>query len=69
MDSQVLTREVYTCLGAFTGRPPEKAEIVAVARVRKRAAHHAAELGISLGVQPVNRFETYLVNTAAGADK
>jgi D-psicose/D-tagatose/L-ribulose 3-epimerase len=69
LDSQVLTGEVYTCLGAFTGRPPEKAEIVAVARVLKRAARHAAESGISLGVQPVNRFETYLVNTAAGADE
>lgn len=69
LGSEVLTGEVYTCLGAFTGRPPEKEEIIAVAHILKRAARHAARYKVSLGVQPVNRFETYLVNTAAGADE
>ena len=69
LGSEVLTGEVYTHLGAFTGRPPEKGEIVAVAAVLKKAARYASELGVSLGVQPVNRFENYLVNTAAGADE
>lgn len=67
--SEVLTGEVYTHLGAFTGKPPEKRELIAVAEVLKKTARHAATLGVSLGVQPVNRFENYLVNTAVGADE
>ena len=69
LGSEVLTGEVYTTLGTFTGRPPEEREISAVAAVLKRAARYAAGLGISLGIQPVNRFENYLVTTAVGADE
>ena len=69
LGSEILTGEVYTHLGAFTGRPPEKEELNRVAGVLKRATRYAATLGISVGVQPVNRFENYLVNTAKGADE
>ena len=69
LGSEVLTGEVYTHLGTFTGMPPEKHELVAVAGVLKRAARLADALGVSIGVQPVNRFENYLVNTARGADE
>ena len=69
LGSEILTGEVYTHLGAFTGKPPEKRELVAVAEVLKKTARHAATLGVSVGVQPVNRFENYLVNTAAKADE
>ena len=69
LGSEILTGEVYTHLGAFTGRPPEKEELNGVAGVLERAARHAATMGISIGVQPVNRFENYLVNTAKGADE
>ena len=69
LGSEVLTGEVYTTLGAFTGKPPAEREISAVAAVLKRAARYAADLGISLGIHPVNRFENYLVTTAVGADK
>jgi len=46
-----LTGEVYTTLGAFTGRSPEEREISSVAAVLKLAARYAADLGISLGIQ------------------
>lgn len=69
LGSDVLTGEVYTNLGTFTGGPPEKGELVSVAEVLKRIARLAAPSGISIGVQPVNRFENYLVNTALGADE
>jgi D-psicose/D-tagatose/L-ribulose 3-epimerase len=69
LSSAVFTGEVYTHLGAFTGRPPEKRRVAAVATVLKQAARYADEFGVSLGAQPVNRFENYLVNTAAGADE
>lgn len=69
LGAEILTGEIYTHLGTFTGKSPEKRELVSVARALKSAARNAAKLGVSLGVQPVNRFENYLLNTAAQADE
>ncbi|PLS85761.1 MAG: hypothetical protein CYG60_10870 [Actinobacteria bacterium] len=51
------------------GQAAREHELIAVAEVLKKTARHAATLGVSVGVQPVNRFENYLVNTARGADE
>ena len=69
LESEVLTGEVYTHLGTFTGQPPRKDELLAVSGVLKKAARRAADRGVSIGVQPVNRFENYLLNTARHADE
>ena len=69
LESDALTGEVYTHLGTFTGQPPRKGELVAVSGVLKEAALRAADRGISISVQPVNRFENYLLNTAKQADE
>ena len=37
-------------------------------QVLKNVAHYAAERGVSLGVEAVNRYETYLINLAEQAD-
>jgi D-psicose/D-tagatose/L-ribulose 3-epimerase len=63
--SPVLTGVVYGTLGALALRPPTERDLEIVAGSLKRVARDAAKLGVALGIEPVNRYETYLVNTAA----
>jgi D-psicose/D-tagatose/L-ribulose 3-epimerase len=54
-------------LGQFTGSGASADEKQRVAEVHKQAARYAAKAGISLAVEPLNRFECYFLNTAADA--
>jgi D-psicose/D-tagatose/L-ribulose 3-epimerase len=67
LGSPVLCGVLYAHLGTLTGRPPTEKELGAIARVLKNVARHAAEKRVSLGLEPVNRYETYLVNLAEQA--
>jgi D-psicose/D-tagatose/L-ribulose 3-epimerase len=67
LGSPVLCGVLYAHLGTLTGRPPTEKELGAIARVLKTVARHAAEKRVSLGLEPVNRYETYLVNLAEQA--
>ena len=64
LGSSILTGVIYANLGTLTGKPPTNEELDTVARVLKNVAQHAAGRSVSLGVEPVNRYETYLVNLA-----
>jgi len=68
LEAPVLCGVLYAHLGTLTGRPPEEGELEAVARVLKNVARYAAERGVSLGVEAVNRYETYLINLAEQAE-
>jgi D-psicose/D-tagatose/L-ribulose 3-epimerase len=68
LEASVLCGVLYAHLGTLTGRPPEEEELEDVARVLKNVARYAAERGVSLGVEAVNRYETYLINLAEQAD-
>jgi D-psicose/D-tagatose/L-ribulose 3-epimerase len=65
LGSSVLTGCLYTHLGTLTGRPPEPEELEYVARVLKSTARRAAGYGVELGIEAVNRYETYLINLAS----
>jgi D-psicose/D-tagatose/L-ribulose 3-epimerase len=67
LGSPVLCGVLYAHLGTLTGRPPTDEELETVARVLKNVARYAAEKGISLGLEPVNRYETYLINLSEQA--
>ena len=54
-------------LGEFTGAGPADDELSRCADVHRAAAEHARQYDITLAVEPLNRFECYLVNTAAQA--
>lgn len=56
---------LYAHLGHLTGAPPTAAERATCASVLREIAAYAAERGITLGLEPVNRYETYLYNTIA----
>lgn len=57
----------YHPLGMFSGMPPTPDEIGFVAEVHKEAALYAGARNMRLAVEPLNRFETYLLNTVSSA--
>jgi D-psicose/D-tagatose/L-ribulose 3-epimerase len=64
MGTTYLGGVTYSALGFRSGRPPTKAEYDNMAKALKPAAKHARKLGITLGVEPCNRYETHLLNTS-----
>ena len=57
----------YGTIGKTSGSPVTGAESDAVCRVVSRVAGRAGKLGMRLGIEPCNRYETHLLNTAAQA--
>ena len=68
MGSSVLSGALYTHLGTLTGKPPVGEELEAVTKVLKNVARYAAESHVSLGLEAINRYETYLINLAEQAN-
>lgn len=64
---ELLAGPLYQPLGQFTGEPPTTAERDRLVDVHHAAALHAEQAGIALSVEPLNRFECYLLNTVADA--
>lgn len=62
-----LTGVIYGTLGDLPGRPPVEDDYKVIADVLRKVAAYASEKGIKLGIEPVNRYETFLVNTAQQA--
>ena len=65
--SDCVTGVTYGTIGRTSGHPPRPAEIDAICRLVERAAATAASLGMTLGIEPCNRYETHLLNTARQA--
>jgi D-psicose/D-tagatose/L-ribulose 3-epimerase len=57
----------FSALGYRSGKPPSKGEYENIVKALKPAAKHARKLGITLGIEPCNRYETHLLNTSAQA--
>jgi hypothetical protein len=65
MGAEALSGVTYGGIGERTGVPPTMAE---VRQHRPRAGGrggHAKAKGIAFGIEPVNRYENHLINTAA----
>ena len=58
-----LSGVTYGGIGERTGVPPTQSELDNVATALTQAAKHAKARGILLGIEPVNRYETHLINT------
>jgi D-psicose/D-tagatose/L-ribulose 3-epimerase len=58
---------LYCNLGTLTRQPPTADEKKKVAEVLGELRQYAAPKGVSLGIEPVNRYETYLCNTGSDA--
>ena len=55
----------YSALGYKSGSPPTEVEYDAIVTALRPVARRAGELGLTLGLEPCNRYETHLLNTAA----
>ena len=63
MGAEALSGVVYGGIGERSGQPPTQGELDNVADALTRAARHAHSLGLLFGIEPVNRYETHLINT------
>ena len=62
-----LSGVTYGGIGERSGLPPTQVEYDNVARALEAAAKHAKPLGVLIGVEPVNRYESHLINTGQQA--
>jgi D-psicose/D-tagatose/L-ribulose 3-epimerase len=60
---------VYTSWGKITGKPRTETEWKYSVESLKEVCRYANKYGVTFGLEPVNRFETYFLNTAADAVK
>lgn len=63
LGAKVVAGPFHQPLGVFSGRGPTADENKWCAAVHKAAAQYAAKGGVSLAVEPLNRFECYFLNT------
>ncbi len=59
-----LSGVTYGTIGRTTKAPPTDAERDAICRLVESAARRARALNMQLGLEPCNRYETHLLNTA-----
>lgn len=57
----------HSALGTFSGTGPTADEKGRSADVLRQVAEHARQANLTLAIEYLNRFECYLLNTAAGA--
>jgi D-psicose/D-tagatose/L-ribulose 3-epimerase len=67
LGSEVLCGPFHQPLALFSGAGPSAAEKSWAAEVHRQAAEIAAQAGIVLAIEPLNRFECYFLNTMADA--
>ena len=67
MGGEALSGVTFGGIGQRTGVPPTEAEYDNIARVLEAAAKHARAAGVAFGIEPVNRYENHILNTAQQA--
>ena len=65
--AETLCGPYHSALGLFSGRLPTKDEWKWGVDSMQQVAEYAGEVGVKLGLEYLNRFECYLLNTAADA--
>jgi D-psicose/D-tagatose/L-ribulose 3-epimerase len=61
--AQALVGPWYQPLGVFSGEGPTDAELDRCASVHRAVAQKARDAGLNCALEPLNRFECYLLNT------
>ncbi|SFC99251.1 sugar phosphate isomerase/epimerase family protein [Tropicimonas isoalkanivorans] len=64
MGAEAVSGVTYGGIGQRSGVPPTEEEYDNVARALQQAAAYAKRLGLAFGIEPVNRYENHLINTA-----
>ncbi len=69
MGAPILSGPMHSAIGVFTGQGPQPDELARSAEIMARIAERGRQKGVCLAIEPLNRFECYLLNdTAAAAD-
>ena len=63
MNAKVMCGPFHSAHGFFTKKPPQDEEYQRCAEVLHAAGEYAAQAGITLALEALNRFECYLCNT------
>ncbi|QBK31047.1 sugar phosphate isomerase/epimerase family protein [Roseitalea porphyridii] len=67
LGAEVLCGPFYQPLGVFSGTGPTPDEWQRMVEAHRAMASHAAGAGLTIAVEPLNRFECYALNTAERA--
>lgn len=54
---------LHSVLGQFSGQGPTAEELARAVESQQRIGAHAADVGVTVGLEALNRFECYLLNT------
>jgi len=65
LGSELLCGPFHQPLAVFSGEGPREDELASCAEVHQKAADRAAQSGLVLALEPLNRFECYILNTMA----
>jgi D-psicose/D-tagatose/L-ribulose 3-epimerase len=63
MGAHLLAGPLHSPVGVFSGAGPTEAELHLCAERLRNAAEYGAAAGVELAIEPLNRFECYLLNT------
>jgi len=67
LGAPVICGPMYQTIGVFTGDGPTETEKARAAEVLRGVAGEARAAGVTLAMEPLNRFECYMLNTLADA--
>ena len=65
LGAPVICGPMYQTIGVFSGNGPTETELDRAAEVLRGVAEYARQAGVTLAMEPLNRFECYLLNTLA----
>lgn len=69
MGGTVFTGVIYSAIGRKIDNMPDDVYWERAAQGLKRVARMARDLGVTVGIEPINRYETFLINTCDQAIK
>ncbi|WP_294283889.1 sugar phosphate isomerase/epimerase family protein [uncultured Chryseobacterium sp.] len=64
LETDFLGGVLHGGIGVFSGNPLTENEAEIIIQVWSHIADYAKEKGVNIGIEPINRYETYVCNTA-----
>ncbi|WP_027379474.1 sugar phosphate isomerase/epimerase family protein [Chryseobacterium daeguense] len=64
LETDFLGGVLHGGIGVFSGDPLTENEADIIVEVWSKVADYAKEKGVNIGIEPINRYETYVCNTA-----
>lgn len=65
LDAKLVAGPIHSAYGVWSGEPPTAEEFDRSVEVLRQAGDHARQAGVTLAVEPLNRFESYFLTTAS----